>query len=84
MTDTGRLLTDGSVSGRWLRRGIANLRAAYSEYNSGEAAYHLGELYRIGHGAPESADVALAWYRRADDLGWDPASVRLKRLGRNK
>lgn len=39
-----------------------------------DAAFNLGQAYKVGRGVPQSSDEALSWYRRAMEAGHVRAS----------
>ena len=40
-----------------------------AEHGNAEAQYHLGIMYRSGHGVPKNNATALQWYKKAAVLG---------------
>ena len=45
--------------------------------------YHLGVCYEKGVGVEKDTQEAVGWYRKAADLGDEPAAKRLAELGKS-
>ncbi|GBB85186.1 hypothetical protein RclHR1_11740005 [Rhizophagus clarus] len=56
--------------------------------NSGDgmaiAQHDLGEMYEKGIGTEEDMDLAIYWYSKSSEQGYNNASVKLKRLNKKR
>ena len=48
-----------------------------AELGVAPAQYNLGNLYRLGQGAPRDYAIAISWYRKAAEQGLAPAQYNL-------